>query len=235
MKKKILIVDHDSAFATILKETLESLGEYEARIAATGEEALSRAVEEQLQLVIVDMGLRDVEPGGLIQALRELKPHLKVLAIPLGDSPIPDELRVDGIIPKPFFVGELPAILEKATSQREEPVPPPVKEVKETPRWLSEIQRELSPELLVFGDSSPRFWAGGKAEEASELFRWVVRTLDEGPCRHACPAEIYYRSEKMCVYGTKFPDGNILALAFPREVPLGMIRLAVKKREEVAK
>ncbi len=233
MKKKVLMVAHGSACAAILKEALESIGDYEAHLAATGEEALTRVVEEQPRLVIVDMGLKDVKPEDLIRALRELKPHLKILAIPFGDSPVPAELGVDGFIPKPFFIGDLPEILEGVFAQREEEIAPPP--AGETPGWLGEIQRELSPELLAFGDSSPRFWAGGSAEEASKLFRWIARALAESPYRPSGQAEIYYRGEKRCAYGLRLPDGSILAIAFPREVPLGMIRLAVKKREEVGR
>ncbi len=237
MKKKVLIVDHDLAFATILKEALESLGDYEAQIAVSGEEALTRAVEEQLRLVIVDMGLKDLKPEGLIQALREVKPHLKILAIPMGDSPLPDGIKVEGTIPKPFFVGELPEILERAFSQKEETIPTPVAPppAKEIPQWLGEVQKELSPDLLVFGDVVARFWTGGSAEEAAKLFRWVAATLEENPYQPASPAEIYYRSEKKFVYGLKFSDGNVLVAAFSREVPLGLIRLAVKRREVVAR
>ncbi|MCS7286797.1 MAG: response regulator [Anaerolineae bacterium] len=230
MKKKVLIIDHDLAFATILKEALESSGDYEASIATTGEEGLAKSIEEHPRMVIVDMGLKDINPESLIQTLRDVKPHLKILAIPFGDSPIPEKLGVDGIIPKPFFVGDLPEIMGKALSQREVVAAPPAREFT---RWAEEIFQELSPELLTFGDSDPRFWAGGDREEASKLFQWVAKVLEENPYSHAHSAEIYYRSEKRCIYGTRLSDGSLLAMAFSREVPLGMIRLVVKKKEVV--
>lgn len=235
MKKRVLIVDHDSAFATFLKETLESLGDYEAHIATTGEEALAKTVESHPNLVIVDMGLEDVKAEVLIQTIREIKPHLKIMVIPIGDSPLPEGLPVTGIIPKPFFVGDLPEILGKAFTSKEEPVSAPPKEPQalKFPRWVEEFLRELSPDLLAFGDTSPQFLAGGDREKAAKLFQWVARTMDENPYSRSYPAEIYYRSGNDCIYGVKMSDGMILAAAFSREVPLGMIRLVVKRREEV--
>jgi CheY-like chemotaxis protein len=231
---KVLIVDHDSAFAAFLKEALESIGGYEVFIAPNGEEALAKVVEEPFKLAIVDMDLKDVKPEALIQAIKEVKPYIKILAIPVGDSPLPEGLGIAGIIPKPFFVGELPDILKKATVQKEEPAlaPPP----KETPPWLEEISRELLPELLVLGNPSDiQAWVGGTREEAMKLLQWAAKALEENPYGPVCPAEIHYRCEKGGMFGIKLRDGRILAAAFSRDVPPGMVRLIIKRVEGVGR
>jgi len=230
---KVLIVDHDSAFATFLKEALESIGGYEVFIAPTGEEALAKVIEEPFRLAIVDMDLKDVKSEALIQAIREVKPYIKILAIPVGDSPLPEELGIVGTIPKPFFVGELPDILKKAMAQKEEPVPAPPP--KETLSWLEEISRELLPELLVLGDSSEvQAWVGGTREEALKLLKWAAKALDESPYGPVCPAEVHYRCDKGGMFGIKLRDGRILAAAFSRDVPPGMVRLIIKRVEGIA-
>jgi len=110
----ILVVDSDDAFATILKEGLESTGEYHVFTAHAGEDALESVVERPFDMVIVDMGLPDVKPVTLVKAIREAKPSMRLMLIPLIGQQIPAELQdleIQGILPKPFFVGDLPNIV----------------------------------------------------------------------------------------------------------------------------
>jgi len=113
----ILIVDGDDAFATILKEGLETTGEYRVATAQAGGDVLESVVEQPFDMVIVDMGLSDVEPMRLVKAIREAKPSMRLMLIPLLGQQPPDELEdieIQGILPKPFFVGDLPDIVGEA-------------------------------------------------------------------------------------------------------------------------
>jgi len=113
----ILVVDGDDAFATILKEGLETTGEYRVATAQAGGDALESVVEQPFDMVIVDMGLSDVEPIRLVKAIREAKPSMRLMLIPLLGQQPPDELEdveIQGILPKPFFVGDLPDIVGEA-------------------------------------------------------------------------------------------------------------------------
>jgi hypothetical protein len=68
-------------------------------------------------MVIVDMGLSDVKPVTLVRAIREAKPSMRLMLIPLMGQQIPNELQdvdIQGILPKPFFVGDLPDIVGEA-------------------------------------------------------------------------------------------------------------------------
>jgi ActR/RegA family two-component response regulator/predicted regulator of Ras-like GTPase activity (Roadblock/LC7/MglB family) len=113
----ILVVDGDRAFATILKEGLEATRNYQVALAHGGEDALESVVERHFDMVIVDMGLSDVKPITLVKAIREAKPAMRLVLIPLFGQQIPAELqalKIQGILPKPFFVGDLPQIVAKA-------------------------------------------------------------------------------------------------------------------------
>jgi CheY-like chemotaxis protein len=110
-------VDNNRAFSTILKEGLETSGAYEVTLAHTGGDALEAVVEKPFDMVIVDMGLTDVEPARLVKAIREAKPAMRLMLIPLFGQRIPDQLQgieVKGILPKPFFVGDLPKLVGEA-------------------------------------------------------------------------------------------------------------------------
>jgi CheY-like chemotaxis protein len=115
--QSILVVDSDDAFATILKEGLESTGTYRVSTVQAGGDALESVIEEPFDMVIVDMGLPDVKPVTLVKAIREAKPSMRLMLIPLLGQRIPDDLRdveIQGILPKPFFVGDLPNIVGQA-------------------------------------------------------------------------------------------------------------------------
>ncbi|GAB4528299.1 MAG: hypothetical protein Kow0063_04380 [Anaerolineae bacterium] len=119
MTHSILVVDSDDAFATILKEGLESTGEYRVSTVRAGEDALEAVVERSFDMAIVDMGLPDVKPVTLVRAIREAKPSMRLMLIPLFGQQVPEELQdlqIQGILPKPFFVGDLPDIVSQAMS-----------------------------------------------------------------------------------------------------------------------
>jgi CheY-like chemotaxis protein len=115
--QSILVVDSDNAFATILKEGLESTGAYRVSTVQAGGDALESVIEKPFDMVIVDMGLPDVKPVTLVKAIREAKPSMRLMLIPLLGQRIPDDLQdveIQGILPKPFFVGDLPDIVGQA-------------------------------------------------------------------------------------------------------------------------
>lgn len=118
MNNHILIVDNMEAFATILKEGIEGGGDYEASVATTALEARNEAERGHLAMVIVDMGLDDEDPVELLKTLRERHPELRLMAIPLDD--LPDEvyaLGLQGTLPKPFFLPDIPAQIEAAMTR----------------------------------------------------------------------------------------------------------------------
>lgn len=111
MSHRVLIVDPNQAFATMLQQSLEETNEYNATAVNSGEEALRAAARKQYRLAIVDMGVDDVEAISLVRQLRDTYPKLSLMIIPLdGDTP-PEELSdcdLQGTLPKPFFLPELP-------------------------------------------------------------------------------------------------------------------------------
>jgi predicted regulator of Ras-like GTPase activity (Roadblock/LC7/MglB family) len=65
----------------------------------------------------VDMGLPDVKPVMLVKAIREAKPSMRLMLIPLFGQELPEDLQnvaIQGILPKPFFVGDLPRLVALA-------------------------------------------------------------------------------------------------------------------------
>lgn len=114
MVKNILIVDNDKSFSTILCEGLNNHAAFNAVLVHTGTRALEYVVEQPVDLVIVDLGLNDMSAPKLVGAIREVKNGLPVMVTPVIGQDIPESVKrldIQGVVPKPFFVGDLPKIV----------------------------------------------------------------------------------------------------------------------------
>lgn len=116
-KPNILVVDSDEGFGFMLTEGLQNSGQYVATCVHSGTDALQAVVEHSFDLVIVDIALTDMHPGKLIRGIRDAKNDTKIMMIPLIGQDLPAKLKdikIDGVLPKPFFVGDLPELVDKA-------------------------------------------------------------------------------------------------------------------------
>ncbi len=116
----VLIVDSNTAFATILQEGLEQGGEYRATVVSSGDEALQALNTAGFDLVIVDLGLADPDGAALARTLRQQYADLRLMLIPLMGEELPSELAdldIQGILTKPFFFPELPGLIGDALAR----------------------------------------------------------------------------------------------------------------------
>jgi Response regulators consisting of a CheY-like receiver domain and a winged-helix DNA-binding domain len=127
--ERILVVDDDKQMLRAVTNALKAR-DYEVVTAATGESALSLAVEEDLDLVLLDLGLPGIEGHEVIKRLRAWS-ELPVIVISVRES---QEEKVaaldagaDDFVTKPFGMKELlarmRAVLRRAVGESEaEPV-----------------------------------------------------------------------------------------------------------------
>jgi CheY-like chemotaxis protein len=116
----ILIVDNNKAFATVLKESLEREGGYRATLTTNGDRALQALSNVEFDLAIVDLGLNDPDGITLARTLRQQKANLRLMLIPLQGEELPPELAdldIQGVLPKPFFLPELPGRITEALAR----------------------------------------------------------------------------------------------------------------------
>lgn len=122
MAPRILVVDHNQAFATMLEQMLSTDGGYDVQVAHTSDNALTLLRGEDYDLTILDM---DLGPAGteyqeLIQRVREIRPTMRLMLIPLMGqelSPEASQLDIQGTLSKPFFVDDLLPGIEEALSR----------------------------------------------------------------------------------------------------------------------
>ncbi|MBN1136114.1 MAG: response regulator [Anaerolineae bacterium] len=126
MAPKILVVDSNEAFATMLKEILEAEGGYSVDVAQSERKALGLLPRTDYALTIVDMGL---DPGGdayldLIHKVRQGWPTMRLVLIPLMGEDLPPEARrldIQGTLTKPFFVDDLLPDIQEALAKKVRP------------------------------------------------------------------------------------------------------------------
>ena len=122
-RASILIVDSSVGFATMLQESLEQDSGYRAAVAHTGSEALSVAASGTFDLAIVDLGIDaddDLDGATVARRLRQNQSGLRLMLIPLEGDELSDEvsdLDVQSVLSKPFFLPDLPALIESALAQ----------------------------------------------------------------------------------------------------------------------
>jgi two-component system, OmpR family, alkaline phosphatase synthesis response regulator PhoP len=75
-KKRILLIDDEKSFTTLLKMNLEETGTYEVRVENWAEDALTAAREFKPDLVLLDIIMPRM-PGGNVAALIKTDPALK--------------------------------------------------------------------------------------------------------------------------------------------------------------
>lgn len=117
VKPNILVVDSDEGFGIMLAEGLQNSGHYIAMCVHTGSDALQAIVEQSFDLVIIDVALIDMKPATLVKAIRDARSSVKIMMIPLIGQDLSEHysrLEINGVLPKPFFVGDLPDLVDKA-------------------------------------------------------------------------------------------------------------------------
>lgn len=125
---RVLVVDDEKAIQRFLKNALSS-AEFSVHVAENGKEALAAAVAIRPDLIILDLGLPDMDG---VEVLRRLREWTQVPVIILSVRDREDEKvtaldsGADDYVTKPFGIGELLArmrvALRKSIPQSPEPV-----------------------------------------------------------------------------------------------------------------
>ncbi len=115
-KPLILIVEDDKAVRKLITTTIETKG-YLFCAAATGAEAITEAVSRQPDIMILDLGLPDMDGVDIIKKVREWS-NMPIIVVSARSE---DQDKIDALdagaddyLTKPFSVDELLARLRVA-------------------------------------------------------------------------------------------------------------------------
>lgn len=118
--RKILVIDDEAAIRKFLRVSLEAQG-FKVEEAVSGQEGLAQAIAFRPDLVILDLGLPDIEGFEVLARLREWS-QVPVLVLTVRDAE-EDKVRAldggaDDYLTKPFSVPELLARIRVAERHR---------------------------------------------------------------------------------------------------------------------
>jgi CheY-like chemotaxis protein len=105
---KILIVDDDDDIRTISELAVRRIGKWEVVLAASGEEALERAAEEQPDVILLDVMMPGMDGLATLEELRRSPDTAGIPVIFLTARAQSHDLEkylalgADGVIVKPF-------------------------------------------------------------------------------------------------------------------------------------
>jgi len=113
---QVLLVDDEPPIARVLRKALTAAG-YRIAVAETGAEALSAVAQNAPELIVLDLGLPDMDGKDVIAALREwTEAPILVLSARHDEAERIAALDVgaDDYVTKPFHMGELQARMRAA-------------------------------------------------------------------------------------------------------------------------
>lgn len=109
--KRILVIDDEQAIRRLLKVSLEPEG-YMVMEAKTGEEGIQQAASQRPELILLDLGLPDLNGAQVLKRIREWS-QVPILILTVQDSEEDKvallDLGADDYLTKPFSVPELMA------------------------------------------------------------------------------------------------------------------------------
>ena len=121
--KKILLVEDDEALRESLAEQLRLHEEFATTVTGTGTEALELAKKEHFDLLILDVGLPDMDGRELCRLLRRSEVKSPIIMLTAADSEADTILGLDSgandYIVKPFRLGVLLARIRAQLRQHE--------------------------------------------------------------------------------------------------------------------
>jgi len=103
----------------LVADVLASQG-HRVMTASGGREGLERFEAGQFDLVITDLGMPDITGWDVVRGVRARRPETPVVLVTGWGEVVetPADVRVDGLISKPFDVAKLTAAVSEALARR---------------------------------------------------------------------------------------------------------------------
>lgn len=124
VSKRILLVDDDESLRDALVEQLALHEEFDVIVSGTGQEAMEKAKEDTFDMVLLDVGLPDIDGREVCRLLRRANVNVPIIMLTGADSDSDQILGLDSgandYVTKPFRLGVLLARMRAQLRQHEQ-------------------------------------------------------------------------------------------------------------------
>jgi DNA-binding response OmpR family regulator len=122
--KRVLLVDDDESLRDALAEQLTLHEEFDVIVTGSGQEAMEKAKEDSFDMVLLDVGLPDIDGREVCRLLRRANVNVPVIMLTGADSDSDQILGLDSgandYVTKPFRLGVLLARMRAQLRQHEQ-------------------------------------------------------------------------------------------------------------------
>jgi DNA-binding response OmpR family regulator len=204
--ERILIVEDDERIGSTLLRALEGNG-YSARHEPTGRSGLAAVAEQRPDLVLLDLGLPDLDGLDVCRHIHQADPSIDIIMLTARDEELDVVVGLDAgaidYITKPFKLAELMARI-RAQFRRIEPHP---------------LLRSSAGDVVVDRDARRAWLAGNELALRAKEFDLLARLVaDAGSAvtREALMADVW---DEHWFGSTKTLDFHIAAIRRKIDVP----------------
>ena len=182
--KRILIVDDDDALRQSLAEQLELHEEFEIGVAATGGDALQAVKALRYDIVLLDVGLPDIDGRELCKVMRRGGHKMPIIMLTAADTDSDTILGLESgandYVAKPFRLGVLLARMRAQLRQHEQS--------EDAVFSIGPYTFRPSAKLLVEPDSNRKIRL---TEKETAILKYLYRSGDKVVAREVLLDEVW--------------------------------------------
>ena len=183
-QKTILIVDDDQALRQSLAEQLQMYEEFVASESATGRAALQAVKEERFDLILLDIGLPDMDGREICKLMRRSGVAVPIIMLTAADSEADTILGLDSgandYVTKPFRLGALLARIRAHLRQHEHS--------EDATFTIGEFTFKPASKLLLKPDGKGKIRL---TEKEAAILKYLYRARDRVIARDVLLSEVW--------------------------------------------
>jgi len=178
--RRILLVDDDAPLRESLAEQLRLHEEFDISEAGSGSEAMERAKSQRFDLVLLDVGLPDMDGREVCKVLRRAGNKMPIIMLTAADTILGLESGANDYITKPFRLGVLLARVRAQLRQHEQS--------EDAIFTIGDYTFRSAAKLLHDGDTNKKVRL---TEKETAILKYLYRARDKVVVREVLLDEVW--------------------------------------------
>jgi len=230
MATNLLVVTPNPAVADAIRRSLQDTGPYIVHAVNNKPAAIVRADEQHCDLAVLDMALGNEWVVDIGQALRTIRPNIKLIILSTGDTPPSlESLRPWVLLGKPFHLRQLlHSIAQPPSSPSDNATTPPwLQDATKAAQHLTRLTLESSAQAALITRKDELWaYAGGLSQSAAQEVALAVTRHWDGQKGSDLLRFVRLESTRAehMLYASRLAPEIVLALVFDAETPFSTIR-----------